>query len=218
MIEPEPLHTTFHTDHLGAGTVGDVPDRLDLLLDILVLHFAGRRDTLDVIGRFGNRFEDWFKWESAVAFHVGSFTSLSTEIELVAAEREDCDLFIGGNSWPKTGGYPAAHDNDVWLELKARSTADKGPGELVADLIRDDGKLAARQRSGAKGKFASLALIVSHHRRGDIDSWLDALRANNWLSKVRGAAAAPPRERVLWEDARNAETDRKLAALVLWER
>ena len=33
-------------------------DRLDSVLDVLAAHFSHHRDTLDIIGRFGNRFED----------------------------------------------------------------------------------------------------------------------------------------------------------------
>jgi hypothetical protein len=193
-------------------------DHLDALLDVLALHLAQRRDALDVIGRFGNRFEHWLKWEAAIAFHVASFTTMGTPIKLVAAERETCDVFVGGKPWLDGGAYPEQDDNDVWMELKARSTADaQGAGQLANEILSDHSKLSARKRSGAKGHFVSVALVIGHPRRGDAKKWVSKLVGHEWLTTFR-ASLPPPRERLLWQDAHDAPSaDRLLAALLLWE-
>lgn len=175
-------------------------ERLDSLLDVLAAHFSHHRDTLDVIGRFGNRFEDWFKWECAAALHRASYTDLAEEIGYVAVEcKYQYDLFAGSALFDSALGFSPEHEGDVWLELKARCTRDKGPSELAGDILRDQGKLLAWKQE-RKGHCASLALIVSHPEGTDAENWIGAATGHLHLQKFRGAGAPTARVRRIWRD------------------
>jgi len=142
-----------------------------MLLDRLAIHFASRRDALDVIGRFGNRFEHWAKWETAVALHFTSFIDNASQVNAIAVERDGCDVFVGANPWPSTG-YPAPHDRDVWIELKCRATSDRGPSELARELVSDLRRLRDRKASQRFGHYLAIAIVVEHPRSGSVEDWI----------------------------------------------
>ncbi len=189
-----------------------MPLTAELLLDRLATHFAHRRDALDVIGRFGNRFEDWIKWEAAVGLHVSSFVDAGDDIGSVAVERDDCDLFVGRLAWPGGSGYPPAHKDDVWIEFKARCTRDKGPAELACDVAKAINTQRARKGSNGLGVFLTIAVIVAHPARPDVGPWLIKLSADPSLP-------AKPIIRRIYTDSRTpgAADDSVMFALIGWE-
>ena len=184
-------------------------DRTRQILDCIAAHFASRRHALEAISRFGNRYEAWIKWEAAIALHIASYTDVVPPIECVAVEREYCDLFVSPNPWPEQGGYPAASDEDLWIEIKARTTSDKGKAELASWLSADREKLINVRSSGRVGQLIVLAILLAHPSRGCIEEWIVG------ISDVQGE----PWIRRIHCDARHDEDNAfpLLATLMAWE-
>jgi len=151
---------------------------LDTILDLLSDHFDSN-GALPIIGTFGNRFEHWFKWECAVALQLAKQRGAAGWIDRIELEAEyDYDLLL------RTDGSAP----EVRLELKARSTPSRGPGELALAMMHDQGKLrAAVDAKGGVG--ASLALIIAGGN-GGVDKWVAEIRSHKWLSEIR--SGAPP--------------------------
>jgi len=178
------------------------------LIERITCHFAQRRDALDVIGRFGNRFEHWVKWEAAVGLHTISFIEGMDAIASIAVERESCDLFVGAEPRPASG-YPNPAPEDYWIEIKTRSTLDKGPAELAAWVNEDIEKQTRRKQEKRIGHFVVLALVVAHPTRALDDEWIARMLTNT-----------PPGGivRRLYLDERGESNEaRLLAALIGWE-
>ncbi len=179
-----------------------------LFLDRTVSHFAGRRDAIDVIGRFGNRFEDWFKWETALAIHRAAFLDTGAGIGCVLLERDDCDLFVGRNEWPKAG-LPEHTAQDLWVEMKVRCNSDKGPAELAAAIADDVKRQSERKLRIGMGTFLSIAAVVCHPNGADVEKWVGAL--SSAPARARGPAV-----RRLHADWRGSDSA-VLMALLSWE-
>ncbi len=181
------------------------------ILDRIALHFAHRRDTLEVLGRFGNRFEDWVKWEIATGLHVASSVDDGVGIGSIGAERDQCDVFVGGNEWPEKG-WPLPHQADCWIEIKCRGTRDKGPAELAVDVAGDVDKQRRRKTERGIGHFLALAMIVSHPRGPDAEQWASSLISAPGLPRA-------PHVRRIYLDHRGTEPGvwRVLAAILAWE-
>jgi hypothetical protein len=180
----------------------------ELLLDRIIAYFAQRRDAVDVVGRFGNRFEDWFKWEAAIALHRCAFLDSGGDIASVAVERDNCDLFLGHNVWPDAG-YPESANDDVWVELKVRCTRDKGPADLAEELALDIERQRARKASVGKGAFLTVAAIVQHPKGAGVERWVEALQSDRRLA--RNAIV-----RRLHADSKAETEGRVLLALTGW--
>ena len=144
---------------------------LGAVMDVLANHFAGRRDALNAVAQHGNRFEDWFKWEALIALHNALLVDPKPWFSCAGVERSETatDVFIGLNVWTfnrRTQSYawPARSDEDVWLELKARSTWDKGASELAAQVGLDITKLKRGLRNGRR---VAAAMILQYPGEGD---------------------------------------------------
>lgn len=142
----------------------DAKGELDVLFNTVAAHFAGRRDALNAIAQLGNRFEDWLKWEVLIAIHNALLIEPKPWFSCVGVERSEAeaDMFIGAEKWafePSARRYdwPNACERDVWLELKARTTRDKGGAEVAACLKTDLAKLKKKVRIG-RGVGAALLL------------------------------------------------------------
>jgi hypothetical protein len=179
------------------------PGTADRILSRLALHFAARRDALATVALFGNRFEEWVKWESAIALHFASFLDDDNRIGSIAVEWDGrCDLFVGRNEWPE----PEAHDDDVWIELKVRCTADKGPLDLAVAVRADLARLEQR-KAERKGTAVALALILASRRSPDA--------VDGWAKSVSEQLPNPSVRRIFAESTENP--NRVLAAFMAWE-
>lgn len=188
----------------------------EALATSLAAHIEARAARLDAIRQYGNRFEAWLKWELAAAYHQDALSG-KAGFQAVAVERphreddgqKNCDLALFSQPWPEEDwSNPPQDDRDVWLELKARCTSDKGPADLAAGIWRDIER--QKVRAVRPGTYGVAALILR-------SPWFPKRRVDRWAANVAERIGSKAAIRHLCSTLQDeAQTDDPVACLLTW--
>lgn len=194
------------------------------LMEFLAIHLSERRDALEVISTYGNRFEDWLKWECAICYCMmwntniarSIFKSVVVEMPDGIVDRRHCDLFLGQNDWPdddSTETYPTLSDGDVWLELKARNTYEWDKSDLVKGINEDIIRQQERKNAGYKELFLVGALIVDYPGKNAVRLW------NERMMDAFNDQAELITKHLLYQAAlsKEQESDHPFSSFLVWK-